>query len=972
MASKAQLAEQVRFGLEQLSSKNAHHEFEHLCRHMARARLCSNILPATGPVQAGGDQGRDIETYRTFLQGSAIADSAFVALATDTTIVFACSLSKDVPSKVKSDVGVICSHGVPIPQVYFLSSRDVTVASRHELKSWAMGTHSVELEIIDGRAISELLTEPDVFWIAVEYLKIPAELYPRYLEEDAAYSELLEGWRDRTPDENSYADFVEVKSGLRNATFSETVRQDIGFWLGRMSVLAAGPGPTALSHMAAYECAVARLRGQGTLSGYEGELRNYFASPEVYETLNSVRDAVVLLTYCAGWGKGRVELAPDELDTWREGLRTYVENQLDSEKRPTARCLLLHIRAVLVLSVCPAEPHLQDIDKLMACWLELSELIEKAPQFPLDSLHETVARMSTVICDDPRYRTLRDRLDDLLAKRHGAIAAGDKCHDRAARFLQHDRIIHAIEELHRAKANYFCEETLRGSILAIFLLSKCYAELKLGLAAKYYALAGAFAALHGSGTENLDLGPKGLAYAADYEYRLGSWLGSLEILDSASGSPAAFLDENQRDEFAADIAFPVGVIYYVTTRIAPELRDWVEGQLRERFGVEAPGVLLEQVKKNWGAISDDELWRHMEQQMMGRPYGDAGAVRSVRWPALGVEWEAIWDNDYECTAFCEYFVAVFQIYLAELAGVDLCLMRTKVSITLGVVDNAPWKIEPEPSNVGRRWKVSLSRSDEERKGSPLHALLHALVACVVEEVSLLPEDQYMAILTGLFKGGLASKVLVGRPYDELYDHFIGKERFEVTSRRSKETPEESRPFSIGGAHSELFWVNGPGPNYSKDTANAAIARRYEKCLSGLSLILPRLRASEDFMTTVGRLREKGWLDWHVLTAILNIVVNHRMNAGHPEWASDPGKQARVEELMGPRPEMDGGFPISMLSEELMTQMLDGTKIVTLRGSGLELRQSTPDFGAIDDFLASRYHYWDDDIEHDDPFRSMTT
>ena len=33
----------------------------------------------------------------------------------------------------------------------------------------------------------------------------------------------------------------------------------------------------------------------------------------------------------------------------------------------------------------------------------------------------------------------------------------------------------------------------------------------------------------------------------------------------------------------------------------------------------------------------------------------------------------------------------------------------------------------------------------------------------------------------------------------------------------------------------------------------------------------------------------------------------------------------------------------------------------------ELHQITPDFSALEDFLAHRYHFWSDDIDHDDPF-----
>lgn len=78
MANLDQIIAQIRFQLEQLSAKNAHHDFEHLCRHMTRARICTNILPATGPVSAGGDQCRDFETFRTYLGTTSIADSTFI------------------------------------------------------------------------------------------------------------------------------------------------------------------------------------------------------------------------------------------------------------------------------------------------------------------------------------------------------------------------------------------------------------------------------------------------------------------------------------------------------------------------------------------------------------------------------------------------------------------------------------------------------------------------------------------------------------------------------------------------------------------------------------------------------------------------------------------------------------------------------------------------------------------------------
>lgn len=181
MASIDQVISQIRFGLEQLSSKNAHHEFEHLCRHLVRTRICSNILPATGPVAAGGDQGRDFETFRTYLNSTSIASSTFVGLASIKPLAFACSLEdkKSINRKIKSDVNTIMASGSPIEGIHYFASADIVVATRHNLQDWAQTTHQVSLVLHDGNAIAELLGDPEVFWISERFLNIPAEIFPR-------------------------------------------------------------------------------------------------------------------------------------------------------------------------------------------------------------------------------------------------------------------------------------------------------------------------------------------------------------------------------------------------------------------------------------------------------------------------------------------------------------------------------------------------------------------------------------------------------------------------------------------------------------------------------------------------------------------------------------------------------------------------------------------------------------------------
>lgn len=73
---------------------------ETLCRHFVRETgICTNLLPATGPVAGGGDQGRDFESLRGERDGR--------------KLVFACTLTVEdrLPGKIRSDIREIVAGG---------------------------------------------------------------------------------------------------------------------------------------------------------------------------------------------------------------------------------------------------------------------------------------------------------------------------------------------------------------------------------------------------------------------------------------------------------------------------------------------------------------------------------------------------------------------------------------------------------------------------------------------------------------------------------------------------------------------------------------------------------------------------------------------------------------------------------------------------------------------------------------------
>lgn len=174
-----QVRHEIRFALNQLRVRNGQHEFETLTRMLARATVTRNLLPATGPVAGGGDQGRDFETFPTQLPGQVQRIGRDLGVPDRATVGFACTLQQgDLRAKIRADVAEIVASGSEVEFIVAYCEADISVARRHAIERDAMERHRVRLAVFDGNAIAELLADHATFWIAETYLHLPARVLP--------------------------------------------------------------------------------------------------------------------------------------------------------------------------------------------------------------------------------------------------------------------------------------------------------------------------------------------------------------------------------------------------------------------------------------------------------------------------------------------------------------------------------------------------------------------------------------------------------------------------------------------------------------------------------------------------------------------------------------------------------------------------------------------------------------------------
>jgi hypothetical protein len=998
----------IQFRLSELASRNEHHRFEEIATRIARKRISSNILIATGPVSSGGDQQRDAETYTTRIPDEMPHSAGFSASASTAPVVVACTVQQGrLKSKVLDDLAGICAEDAdPVSHVAFFSVHGISEGTTHDLKKTARETYGVTLDIFCGADIATFLAEPDLVWVARHYLDLPSSLVPPPEGEPAPewYVDLLERLRqNRGPAALTPATQGEVTLGLRFATWDNEANAELPEWLDFMGAFLADSDDgedSELVFRACYEMAVARFRGMGVAAGVEDLVRRAVAFACRSSHPNVVDDAATLASYWGTmWlsGVGRAEAT----EIWEavERLRVHIVGLVEETNFSnypvrsaslTGTLAFLHLvpdwrkaeqkrgqpqRVAVAANVgvkldeldvdtsALAEDDLLDVDAAMENLERLVELLPRARAYSVRQLGRVFTMFAPLLSEHPSYAKVRDGLDVATAETQGQAATAERCRDRGMAFIRAGKPLEALLELHNAKVNWFNGDTLYGAVLTMRFIGKLFADLRLMYAAKMYACAAAsVAAVHGDADVKPQL-PEALLDAARYSQHAGCWVDAAGLTEVALMARSQYLTDPFDFEKHPDLdnhRMNAAMELSAVRKFWPTLEPLIaEAHYRtEWFDLLASMVAEPGAEYD---MSEAEFQQGAAEQLAGPVFGDVGPMRVVDFKALGVRWIFTYRNDWITVLAAEGLVATLQVLLADIALHHPVLIKSTVHVTVDVRSDAGREIDKvdiddsEPEVVG---KVVLSADPTDSD-----ARQHFLVATcfqLLHAVHVQQPADLQALIEPMFGAGLSHKLFVGRPYEEVAGL--------LDDRHYARCAAATRPASSAGfsptAPPLLAASTRAGTGYDPDEAIQAIRERYEVANETLRYTLPRLLADETCRATIVRLREAGWLDWQILVALVNAAWNWRMlAAGIRPGFGDPAEAMRLarEPETAECPEI----PLDVFSDTALATHTFMQAITVAQRWGLRGRPEGPGEEAMRDLLMRRYRHGDDDIPHRD-------
>lgn len=1005
----------IGWRLADLSERNEHHAFEDIATRIARKRISANILVATGPVAAGGDQGRDAESYTTRIPDELPHSAGFSASASTSPVVVACTVQRNgLKQKVLDDVASICrDDAAEVDLIAFFSVHPIPEAAVHELQQTVRDQHDVKLEVFSGMKVATLLAEPDLIWVARHYLELPSELEPEPDGEAAPewYAELLENLRrNHGPAAMTPATQGEVTRGLRHATWDANTNADLPEWLDFMGVFLddaapadEGGGDTDLVFRACYEMSVARFRGMGVAAGIEALVRRAVDFACGSHRPDILDDASTLVSYWGVmWVTGVGRSTPSEIAAADERLRAHLVSELDATDRdanPVRACTLLGTLASLHLhpkweraeasggSPEPVEvaahagvkftddadtsfltgSGLVDFDEAMAYLGELADLLPAARPYSAGSLSRVVNLFTPALVGHPGYAKVRDALDTSLSAVDGDASIANKARKRGMALYKAGQPLQALHELHNAKVRWFHGPTMYGSVMTMRFIGNIYNELGLTYAAKMYACCAA-AVAHLNPDEDVKTHlPKALMEAAQFTQHAGCWVDSAALTEIALHTQ----DRIATDPFDFDKHPDLATLNENELRTAGLTRAfWPQLEHLIAAEHESSGwyqIIDEQLSdpENKVPFAEPEFMDLAADQFAGPILGDLGLTRVIDFKALGTRWVFTFKNDRTTVLTAEGFVAAFQVLLADVVRHDPVLVATTVRSHITVLDGAPASandVQTDEQPAESRLTIRLSNDTSNFEES---AVLRTAVAFqLLQAVHAGPQEDLTKLTDDLFREGLANKVIVGRPYEDAADlippaHYT---RCSVASRPAVLESYEPRE------NEHLAASSSDGPEYDHELSLARIRERYEAVQKSWHLTLAELLADHRGRAAITRLRGEGWLDWQILTAIANIGLMLRLTEANIDPEGTGGDELRtvmneVQTADEPRPPVD--VILARLDQFLVAQLVN-------IGNGWSVHSPTAllQVGVMRDLLERRYHYADDDVDHRDPLASL--
>lgn len=695
-----------------------------------------------------------------------------------------------------------------------------------------------------------------------------------------------------------------------------------------------------------------------------------------FKSNEHLSEAVMLLNYlnvAKSHENFEIPVEQNEIDNWISHLDAIINYEIDLRPESSRLCDLYILKGNFLhffSNKSNSISSLKDSIEKSINWYE--KIVPELPLVPLFSIDKLLFLLNIKLKNFLNFRDLElNRLEKLICEIEDYYIQKrekdfDRQKDRAISYFEKQRYYDALSILHRLNIETQFFERLYFNTLIKLVIADCYRIMGLSYASLRYSLLAMSQVIENAESKNelLKLLPRALMSSINSCKIQGNWILQMFYIRAyfiCQSEFVGYYNANQEED-ENEIFNQMVNIFFVNEKFncvsKTKLKSIFPLDL-DFYNQVVQGV--KESRKIFNKVSKNQLLKQLKDQMIDYPFNDFNKKRTTVWNAFGIEWSICFRMDYDIFFKVERFASFFQIFLAELTDIDLCLpFNLKVILNFSQNENSVITINRAHKNNIQVWDIYIT--DKFNNQEELQFL--QISSTVILELSLLKGEKILStIKEGLLnKSKLAEKLNLNKDISFLREILIPKKYFDTTFENSK----MNKPFDFKtNLDTILHPLTCLGITYNKENNLIQISNRYRRIIQCNKYTLLDLIKEPSVQITIKRFKSEGYLDWHILACIFNSKINYLVNElrkkGLPiEYCLQEGiRLAEMPEEMHSKiviPKTE--FTYEKLKKELKTYVPE-----TLQSYDLEFKNESPRFEAIEGFLTQRYNFKKDDVPH---------
>lgn len=150
----------------------------------------------------------------------------------------------------------------------------------------------------------------------------------------------------------------------------------------------------------------------------------------------------------------------------------------------------------------------------------------------------------------------------------------------------------------------------------------------------------------------------------------------------------------------------------------------------------------------------------------------------------------------------------------------------------------------------------------------------------------------------------------------------------------------------------------------KDKMSDLVSKRYERMEGKIPFTIRKYDKDPSFEATFLLLKKKGYPDWAIYMALMNMSVNFRLQKLQKQGLKDPKLlNDSFKVIMNEIEKEEDALPEDELTEQKIEWAIDLTVMSFLKGEGFEIRRATPNIKALRAFAENELDFFKYDLPH---------